>query len=78
MDIKVNGCHNCPFLDSNYDDYATIDYCSLASHLNKKEYIISIYNNLDSSINMEPDWCPLKKEEFVIKISNYDIETKTN
>lgn len=105
MEISVNNCSGCPFLISDYDDYAvgfdTIDYCQLARFLKYEEDTIDIYNQYDRdnfeecdyckdwyiesgefdgykctceelnkdkeiSIN-QPEWCPLKKEDYIIK-----------
>ena len=44
--ITVNGCHNCPFMNSEYDDFAigfsNIDTCLLSKFLKLDEYIIFV------------------------------------
>jgi hypothetical protein len=80
--ITVNGCHNCPFMNSEYDDFAigfsNIDTCLLSKFLNLDNYIISVYN-LDeqmSNFRIEPIWCPLKINETTVNFEEYDVETK--
>lgn len=59
MEIKVNGCGNCPFMVSSYDDYAvgfdTIEYCNLARMLKYEDDYIDIYN--DHERNNICDYC---------------------
>jgi len=49
MEIKVSCCSNCPFMVSNYDDYAvgfdTVDYCNLTVFLKYKEDTIDAYDS---------------------------------
>ena len=78
--ITVNGCHNCPFLNSDYDDFAvghsTIDECKLSEFLGKESFI-SAHDNLGSDPDIEtPIWCPLLNEKFELKFEKYDEETK--
>ena len=69
--IKVTGCSNCPFMVSDYDDYAvgydTIDKCSLAVFLNLKNTVIEVYNMFEENGERNtPDWCPLKANQKYI------------
>lgn len=80
MEVKINGCSNCPFSYKDFDDYAvgkdTVETCLLSQHFNKSEYIIGVYDMNDYYDNQEeietdgdfvdgsPDWCLLKTEEY--------------
>ncbi len=69
--IKVTGCSNCPFMASDYDDFAvgydTIDKCMMAKYLDFKETVIDIYNMFEEDNKREtPDWCPLKANQKYI------------
>lgn len=59
MEINVKNCNYCPFLISDYDDYAdgfdTVDYCNLARFLKLKEDIVSVYNSYDEQVSC--DYC---------------------
>ena len=81
MKIEVEGCYNCPFINSDYDDFAvgssTIESCNLSEFLNQNEYFIAAHNSLGTEIKTTtPDWCPLKKENVNIHFSNLDISKK--
>ena len=87
MKIKnliANDCSNCPFLHTNYDDfavgYSSTDICNLAYFYNfrnmnhsdwKQQYIISSHNNMGPNDNPIPNWCPLKTEEVSIKLEEF-------
>lgn len=72
MEIKVNGCGNCPFHVLDYDDYAvgfdTIEYCRLARFLNYEDEYIDIYNGHER--NNVCDYC----ENFNISDEEIDSE----
>lgn len=68
--IKVSWCGDCPFMNSDYDDFAvgfsTVDSCNLQEFLNTGSSILSIHDNIghnNSNIN-PPEWCPLKLNDF--------------
>lgn len=72
----VNFCGNCPFMYSEYDS-ATIgdcytDICVLANHLNKKDYIIASYDDVDiTEGNGTPLWCPLQEEKVELEFNPF-------
>lgn len=84
--LKVNGCGNCPFLHSEYDDFAmghsSIDNCGLAlfncmqnGYNIHTEYTISVHDEMGSNPeNVTPDWCPLKKVPIQIQFEDYDLD----
>jgi hypothetical protein len=57
----INDCGECPFMHTEYDDYAvgstTTELCVLAKYL-ELDYFIDVGT---------PEWCPLKKEEYSFK-----------
>ena len=72
MKKRVNFCGNCPFMHTEYDDFAigdsTTDICTLSSFLKKEEYIISSHNSIDIFYkNDTPKWCPLKDEKIELE-----------
>ena len=79
--IKIAGCFNCPFLQSDYDDYAvghsSLDKCVFQQFLDVGDYYISVHDNLGPDPEAEtPDWCPLKKESFSFEFKEFDEDTK--
>jgi len=72
MKTTVNFCGNCPFFCSEYDDFSIHDSittkCNLSAFLKNDEYFIS------DTDKQNPDWCPLKKEEFVFDFRNFSSE----
>jgi len=81
MNIKVNFCGNCPFLNSDFNPdssgYSTIDICQLARFLHQTPDHISVHNecgfNPDSKT---PDWCPLKVEDFSFTFKEFSSKRK--
>jgi hypothetical protein len=70
--ILLNGCHDCPFKQINYNDYAvgydTIEYCKLCELMGNIDYILEIYDSFKKDKDTEtPIWCPLKNNELTIK-----------
>jgi len=68
----VKNCQDCPFVHVEYDDYSTGDsstiICVLSSSLSNDNYIINTYNNSYFNIDMnKPTWCPLLKDDYMIK-----------
>lgn len=83
MKQTVNFCGNCPFLSSEYDDFAvghsTVDKCLLAQHLGQDDYFVSIHDNFGQDFEAStPVWCPLKKEEFSFDFKEFSDERKQN
>jgi hypothetical protein len=81
IEKNINSCSDCPFLHSNYDDYAinysTTDICKLASYLKLKDEYIDIYNGHESDAKT-PEWCPLKKEDYSFKFNRTEKEIIEN
>jgi hypothetical protein len=85
MNKTVNFCGNCPFFNTEYDDYAvgldTTNTCCLAYNLKQEDYIVSFDNSHDYSeiepINNctekfgSPEWCPLKKDEYTFSFKPF-------
>lgn len=76
--ITVEGCSNCPFKHSEYDDYAlgfdTLDICVLSRFLNEKEYLIEAYDSYSKEKRhrrlrsvRNPKWCPLNNKDLMVK-----------
>jgi len=71
---KVDNCRNCPFLCTEYDDYATgdsiIEMCNLSLFNNDKtEYIIDTHDNISKVVDEGlPEWCPLINSDYLIKL----------
>lgn len=68
--IKVKWCGGCPFINSDYDDYAvghsTIDSCNLMDFFGMKSNI-SVHDNIGTDPDIKtPNNCPLKSENFSI------------
>lgn len=79
MNKTVNCCGNCPFLYSDYDDFAvghsTIDICNLSRFLNLDNDCISVHDGFGNDENAEtPEWCPLKKESFSFSFKEFSEE----
>ena len=78
MKIEVEGCYNCPFINTDYDDFAvgssTIESCNLAEFLHQNEYFVTAHDSFGTETT--PDWCPLKKENININFSVLDIKKK--
>ena len=79
MKKTVNFCGNCPFLYSDYDDFAvgcsTVDICNLARFLKKSEDCISVHDGYDNDTESStPEWCPLKEEEFIFYFKDFSSE----
>ena len=73
----INCCGNCPFLYSDYDDFAignsTAEICTLAKFKDLKEYFILLHDGEDEI--KTPKWCPLKsEEEHIFKFRNFSEE----
>jgi len=73
-EINVDGCLNCPFLTSEYDDWAvghsTLDKCTLSMFLDKEEYIVSMHDNYGPNQDSDtPKWCPLIENSYLLKKS---------
>ena len=80
MEQKITCCGDCPFMYTEFDDYAmgpdTSETCAYASflryNLNKddQEYFIDSYNGGDDEREPKPtpDWCPLKKGPVTFKL----------
>jgi len=72
MKTTVNFCGNCPFFCSKYNDFdidnSTTYTCNLSMFLKHENY-----NILDTD-KQKPEWCPLKKEEFVVDFKNFSPE----
>lgn len=70
--IIVDGCINCPFMYSDYDDYAlgfnTTDICTLALRMDLPDYFINARDASDDNIDIKtPSWCPLDKKLIIVK-----------
>lgn len=83
MKKTINFCGNCPFLSSEYDDFAvgnsTVDKCLLAMYLGQEDYFVSIHDNFNQDIEAPtPEWCPLKKEEFSFDFKEFSNERLQN
>lgn len=79
MKKTVNFCGNCPFLYSDYDDFAvgssTIDICNLARFLKKPNDCVSVHDDYGyDTESTTPEWCPLKDEEFVFDFKEFSTE----
>jgi len=71
--IKVKNCNSCPFLYSEYDDfatgYSTLDICVLAEFKREKNYIVSSHDNCGANPkNKTPKWCPLIKNTISVEL----------
>jgi len=70
--VKVSGCVNCPFVSSEFDDYAlnydSTDICTLSKNLGNNEYIIWLGNRNDEESYATPEWCPLRNEKFLLSL----------
>lgn len=63
--IKVTGCKDCPFRESNDMD---INYsCSVVKRIDNTVYNV-INPDEDTWQPITPLWCPLKKEPITIEI----------
>ena len=72
---EISNCSECPFAyhDINYESCGndTILDCVLAMNLKQNEYILDCYDSDDEDYKRKyeiPDWCPLKKEELILKL----------
>lgn len=79
MKKTINFCGNCPFVYSDYDDFAvgdsTVDICTLARFLNLENDIISVHNEMGYNDNSDtPEWCPLKKEDYSFSFKEFSEE----
>ena len=61
MEIKVTGCHDCPFADDEYGK------CR-AKKLKRKKSFMSIYKYLLSE-KLHPS-CPLKQQSITVKLES--------
>lgn len=72
----INCCGNCPFLYSDYDDFAigdsTVEVCTLAKFQDLEEYYV-LFHDGDGEINT-PEWCPLKAEEHTFDFREFSKE----
>ena len=79
MKKTVNYCGNCPFLYSDYDDfavgYSTVDVCNLSRFLKLEKDCISVYDGFENDEKIEtPEWCPLKTESFSFEFKEFSKE----
>jgi hypothetical protein len=81
IEYTVNGCDDCLFRHTEWDDYAThhdtteicvLNYNHRLLHPESKEifeYIITSYDGGVEEIEIEtPQWCPLKINSISIKL----------
>lgn len=83
MKKVVNYCGNCPFLYSDYDDYAmgysTLDICTLSKFLKYKDYIVSKHDSIGFNEDSKtPEWCPIRKEKFELIFNDKNDEIENN
>lgn len=61
---EVIGCGNCPFMVSEYDDWAigddSCDTCNLTGN------VLGSYMGFEEPGYSTPEDCPLKKEDYLI------------
>lgn len=66
-EIIIKGCKNCPVIDMN-------DFCpGWQCHLEEKENNSDPYTIIQNDkkyIPITPDWCPLKKQSILLKLSD--------
>lgn len=60
--LNISNCFKCPFWASK----ETQEECSLIDH-SKGVITKYIENLLEENATCYPDWCPLLKEDFLIK-----------
>lgn len=69
--IKINGCYNCPFKITDWDDFAvgkdTHEKCSLAIFKGEPEYIILVHNLGDEEELITPEWCPMRTKDVLVE-----------
>lgn len=77
MKKTVNGCINCPFYHTEYDDYSMgepeTNICVLSQYLKLDNYFIELDEN-----EYSPEWCPIKNEEYTIKFKEFSDKRKND
>jgi len=73
----VNGCVNCPFYHTEYDDYSMGEpeknICVLSQYLKLDNYFIELDEN-----EYSPEWCPIKNEEYTLKFKEFSDKIKSD
>ena len=59
--IRISDCARCPHRYSETDEYPS-DYCGIAVGYRSLDYS---YNR---AVQEPPSWCPLRKEDHIVKI----------
>ena len=67
----IKSCEECPFFNTiNVKDDNNIHICKLSSHMNYSSIIIAEEDNIIKT----PDWCLLKKDDYVFSFINTQNE----
>ena len=70
MEKKINFCGNCPFFVIQFDNFESVtNTCNLARFQKKEDYSLDFEAYLET-----PEWCPLKKEEYLLKFKKFSPE----
>lgn len=81
MEKFINGCIDCPFRYSDYNEFSigsdTLEICVLTQFMNTRDSFIDDYDSVagDSFKGKTPAWCPLKESPVTIK---YTEKAKKN
>lgn len=73
MEKFINGCIDCPFRYSDYNEFSigsdTLEICVLTQFMNTRDSFIDDYDSVagDSFKGKTPAWCPLKEFPVTIK-----------